>query len=314
MSVAVSPGLKGSTIHRSRRRTWRSALEGYLCISPWLFGFFTLTLGPFLASLFMSFTDWPILASPRWVGLANFQRLLLVDKNFGTSMYNTAYYTFFSVPLGLVLAFFTALLLNQNVRGMPLYRTLFYVPSVTSGVATAILWSALFDARFGLINSALSAIGIRGPIWFGSRLWSKPALIFMSLWYVGGAVVIFLAGLQGISQHLYEAAEVDGADSRAKLRHITIPMMTPTIFFNLVMGIIGSFQVFTTAFVMTNGGPANSTLFIVLYLYRNAFTYFQMGYASAMAWMLFLVVLVFTGMQLAVSRRWVYYEEPAGGA
>jgi len=303
-----------ATTGRPRRRNWRSALEGYACISPWLFGFFTLTLGPFLASFYMSFTEWPLLASPRWIGLYNYQRLLFIDKKFGISMFNTTYYTVFSVPLGLVLAFFLAILLNQKVHGMPLFRTLFYVPSVTSGVATAILWAALFDARFGLINSALAAIGIKGPIWFGSRIWSKPALIFMSLWYVGGEVVIFLAGLQGIAQHLYEAAEVDGAGSWARLRHITVPMMTPTIFFNLVMGILGSFQVFTNAFVMTNGGPADSTLFVMLYLYRNAFSYFQMGYASAMAWIFFLVLLVFTGVQLATSRRWVYYEEPAGGA
>ena len=299
---------------KPRRHSLRSILEGYACISPWLFGFLTLTLGPFIASFAMSFTKWPILASPTFIGLHNYERLLFIDKRFGISLYNTAYYTFFSVPLGLVLAFFIAILLNQKVRGMPLYRTLFYVPSVTSGVATAILWAGLFDARFGLINLALSAIGIKGPLWFGSRMWAKPALIFMSLWYVGGAVVVFLAGLQGIPQHLYEAAEVDGAGAWARLRHVTVPMMTPTVFFNLVMGIIGSFQVFTTAYVMTNGGPADSTLFVILYLYRNAFTYFQMGYASAMAWIFFFVVLIFTAIQLATSRRWVYYEEPTGKA
>lgn len=301
-------------MRRQRRYDLRAALEGYLCISPWLIGFFALTLGPFVASLLMSLTDWPILSSPTFVGLNNYRRLLLVDSRFGVSMYNTAFYTLFSVPLGLMLAFLIALLLNQEVRGMPLYRTLFYVPSITSGVATAILWAALFDGRFGLINTALGAIGIDGPLWFGSRTWAKPALIIMSMWYVGGQVVIFLAGLQGVPQHLYEAVQVDGGGSWARLRHVTLPMMTPTILFNLVMGIIGSFQVFTNAFVMTAGGPADATLFVMLYLYRNAFTYFQMGYASAMAWILFAVVLGFTAIQLGLSRRWVYYEEPLGRA
>jgi len=293
-------------------RRFRAAAEAYLLISPWLFGFLTLTLGPFIASLVMSFMKWRILTPPVFIGFANYERLFLRDARFGISLYNTAYYVLLSVPSGLVVAFFVAILLNQNVKGLPLFRTLFYVPSVTSGVATAILWLGLFDARYGLINTVLRFVGIEGPLWLGSRAWAKPALVIMSLWYVGGSVVIFLAGLQGIPQHLYEAAEVDGAGSWARLRHVTFPMMTPTIFFNLIMGIIGSFQVFTSSFVMTDGGPADATLFYVLYLYRNAFEYFRMGYASALAWVFFLIVLALTLVQLAGSRHWVYYEAPTG--
>ena len=228
------------------------------------------------------------------------------------ALYNTAYYVFLGVPSGLVLALALAILLNQQVKGLPFYRTVFYLPAVTSGVASAILWLGLFDARFGIINTLLRQVGIDGPRWLGSTTWSKPALVIMRLWYVGNSVVIFLAGLQGVPQHLYEAAEVDGGSFLAKTWHITVPMMTPTIFFNLVMGIIGSFQVFTSSYVMTGGGPANSTLFYVLYLYRNAFVYFQMGYASALAWLFFLVILAFTAVQLVGSRYWVYYEEPVG--
>jgi len=294
--------------HRSLARD----LEGYLYILPWLFGFLTLTLGPFIASFVMSFTKWQVLDTPVFIGLANYKRIFLDDPMPLKALYNTAYYVFLGVPGGLVLALALAVLLNQKVRGLPFYRTVFYLPAVTSGVASAILWVGLFDVRYGIINLLLRQVGIEGPRWLGSTAWSKPALVIMRLWYVGNSVVIFLAGLQGVPQHLYEAAEVDGGGFLAKTRHITIPMMTPTIFFNLVMGIIGSFQVFTSSYVMTNGGPAHSTLFYVLYLYRNAFQYFQMGYASALAWLFFLIILVFTGVQLLASRYWVYYEEPVG--
>ncbi|MGQ9556227.1 MAG: carbohydrate ABC transporter permease, partial [Anaerolineae bacterium] len=283
-----------------------------LYIFPWLFGFFTLTLGPFVASFVLSFTKWEVLSPPVFNGLANYKRIFLDDPLPLKALYNTAYYVFLGVPSGLVLALALAILLNQRVIGLPFYRTVFYLPAVTSGVASAILWLGLFDARFGIINTLLRQVGIDGPRWLGSTTWSKPALVIMRLWYVGNSVVIFLAGLQGVPQHLYEAAEVDGGSFLAKTWHITVPMMTPTIFFNLVMGIIGSFQVFTSSYVMTGGGPANSTLFYVLYLYRNAFVYFQMGYASALAWLFFLVILAFTAVQLVGSRYWVYYEEPVG--
>lgn len=305
MAAATQPFFRR---HKSLARD----IEGYLYISPWLFGFFTLTLGPFVTSFLMSFTKWEVLSPPVFTGLANYQRIFLHDPLPMKALYNTAYYVVLGVPSGLVLALALAILLNQNVKGLPFFRTVFYLPSVTSGVASAILWLGLFDARFGIINILLRQVGIEGPRWLGSTAWSKPALVIMRLWYVGNSVVIFLAGLQGVPQHLYEAAEVDGGGFLAKTWHITVPMMTPTIFFNLVMGIIGSFQVFTSSYVMTGGGPANSTLFYVLYLYRNAFVYFQMGYASALAWLFFLVILVFTGIQLLASRYWVYYEEPVG--
>jgi multiple sugar transport system permease protein len=296
----------------TRHKALARDLEGYAYISPWLFGFAVLTLGPFVASLVISFTKWQVLDTPVFIGLANYKRMLLDDPLPAKALWNTVYYVALGVPSGLVLALALAVLLNQKVRGLPFFRTVFYLPSVTSGVASAVLWIGLFDARYGIINLLLRQVGIQGPMWLGSTLWSKPALVMMRLWYVGNSVVIFLAGLQGVPQHLYEAAEVDGGGFVAKTRHITLPMMTPTIFFNLVMGIIGSFQVFTSSYVMTGGGPANSTLFYVLYLYRNAFQYFQMGYASALAWLFFLIILAFTGVQLAGSRYWVYYEEPVG--
>jgi multiple sugar transport system permease protein len=289
----------------------RRLIGGYLFIAPWLIGFFVFTLGPFIASLFYSFTRYELLTPPEFRGLQNYNLLFRQDPRFWVSLTNTAYYSFFSVPIRMVLAFFVAMLLNQKVNGMALYRTLFYLPSVTAGVATAILWVWIFDANYGILNIGLRAIGIEGPMWLGSRVWAKPALIIMSLWNIGGTMVIYLAGLQGVPQQLYDAAAVDGAGWWRKTRHVTVPMMTPTIFFTLVMGIIGSFQVFASALVMTNGGPADATLFYVLYLYRNAFQYFRMGYASALAWVLFIIILILTLIQLWLSNRWVYYEMEA---
>ena len=292
----------------ARKRQIRGLIEGYLFISPWLIGFFVFSLGPFIASLFLSFTRYELLSPPEFVGLGNYNRLFRRDPRFLVSLINTAYYSFFSIPFGRVLAFFVAILLNQKVRGMPLYRTLFYLPSVTAGVATSILWMWIFDPYYGILNLGLRVIGIEGPMWLGSREWAKPALIIMAWWGIGNTMVIYLAGLQGVPQHLYDAAEVDGADWWRKTLHVTIPMMTPTMFFTLIMGVIGSFQVFTSALVMTDGGPADATLFYVLYLYRNAFQYFRMGYASALAWVLFIIILVLSLIQLKLSSRWVYYE------
>lgn len=291
----------------SRKKQVRSLIQGYLFISPWLIGFLLLTLGPFLASLVMSFTRWPLLKTPEFIGLQNYSRLFVQDQRFTVSLYNTTYYTVLSVPARLILAFFVALLLNQDVRGMPFFRTCFYLPSITAGVATAILWIWIFNPYHGILNLALGMIGIQGPNWLGSRQWAKPALITMSLWNIGGQMIIFLAGLQGIPQALYDAAEVDGAELWQKTRHVTIPMMTPTILFNLVMGMIGSFQVFTQALIMTDGGPADATLFYMLHLYRNAFEYFRMGYASALAWVFFVIVFCLTVLQMHLSKRWVYY-------
>ena len=208
----------------------------------------------------------------------------------------------------MAVALFLAVLLNQKVRGLALFRTIFYLPSVTSGVAVSLLWMWLLDPNGGLVNTLLSYLGIRGPLWLQSPVWSKPALILMSLWGTGGTMVIYLAGLQGIPEQLYEAASIDGANSWARFRHITIPMLSPTIFFTLIIGVINSFQAFTQAYVMTSGGPVNSTLFYVYYIYRRGFQYLHMGYACALAWILFVILLFFTAMQFKLSSQWVFYE------
>jgi multiple sugar transport system permease protein len=283
-------------------------IEGWFFISPWLLGFLLFGVVPFFASLYLSFTKYELLGMPQWIGLRNYERLFFKDPRFWISLKVTLYYSVLAVPSGLVIAFVLALFLNAPIRARAFFRTMFYLPSVTAGVATAYLWAYLLNPKNGLVNTLLGLIGIEGPGWFFSRQWAIPALVLMSWWGVGGTVVIYLAGLQAVPQHLYEAAEIDGAGALAKLWHVTIPMMSPTIFFTMVMGVIGSFQMFTTAYVVTNGGPADATLFYILYLFRHAFQNFNMGYASALAWVLFVIVLVITLAQLKLSGRWVYYE------
>jgi multiple sugar transport system permease protein len=305
---------------RKRRQQWKDDLQGYLFISPWLIGFILLAAGPIILSIFMSFTRWSLLSPPQWIGLENYSRLFTEDPLVYKSLWNTAYYVFFSVPLGVILSLALALLLNQNVRGQSIFRTLFFLPSVTNLVAVSILWMWIFNPEFGLLNRFLELVGIQGPLWLQSETWSKPALILMSLWGIGGGMIINLAALQNIPGELYEAADLDGARPVRKFWHITLPMISPALFFNVIMNIIGSFQVFTQAFVMTassgqgqEGGPNNSTLFFVLYLYKKAFQQFKMGYASALAWVLFVIILAFTLIQFYLSKRWVYYESARGG-
>lgn len=302
-----------------KKPTLSANMQGYLFISPWLFGFLLFAAGPILFSLVMSFTKWSLLSPPQWIGLANYSEVLFEDPLVYTSLWNTAYYVLFSVPLGVGLSLALAILLNQKLRGMRTFRTIYFLPSVTNLVAVSILWMWIFNPEFGLLNRALEFIGVEGPLWMQSDVWSKPALILMSLWGIGGGMIINLAALQGIPQELYEAADIDGARKWRKTFHITLPLISPAIFFNLVMNIIGSFQVFTQAFVMTassaqgsEGGPNNSTLFFVLYLYKKAFQQFKMGYASALAWILFIIILIFTLVQFALSKRWVYYESGEG--
>lgn len=304
-SPMIAPRLERRT--RFSRLKLKRNVTGWLFISPWVIGFVVFTLGPFLASLWLSFTKWELIGPAQWVGIYNFQTLFVEDFRFAKTLFNSAYYTIFHVPLTLVLAFFIAILLNEQVKGRALLRTAFYLPSVSAGVGTMLLWVWLLNSD-GLINYMLNLIGIEGPNWLGSTTWAMPALIMMSLWGLGSTMIIYLAGLQGIPQHLYGAVEIDGGGAWAKLRHVTLPQMTPSIFFTLIIGIIGSLQVFSTAYVMTEGGPADSTLFYLLYLYFQAFRYFRMGYASAMAWMLFLLILVLTIVQLWLAKRWVYYE------
>lgn len=294
---------------RSLRR--REAWFGYLFAAPWLLGFFGLTLGPMLASLVLSFSDYTLVAPPHAVGLTNYDQLFRHDALFWTSIGNTLYYTVFTVPLSLVVALFLALLLNQPVRGVRVFRTIFYLPAVTSSVAVVLLWGWLLNPNVGLVNRGLNALGLPGPGWFSSETWSKPGLILLALWSVGQGMVVYLAGLQAVPQTFYEAAAIDGAGPVRRFWHITLPGISPTIFFNMILSIIASFQVFTPAFVLTQGGPLNSTLFYVLYMFQQGFQYLHMGYATAMAWVLLAIVLLITLVQFAFSGRWVYYEGEA---
>lgn len=287
----------------------REAISFYLFILPWTIGFLVFILGPIVASFVLSFTQYDIINSPRFVGLDNFGELV-TDELFWHSLYNTLYIVVIAVPLGMIVSFAVALLLNQNVRYMAAYRTAYFMPSIVPAVASAALWLYLLQPQWGLINGALEFVGIPGPGWLASEIWSKPAIIMLMVWASGGTMIIYLAGLQDIPDSLYEAAEIDGANWGQKFRHVTLPLMTPTIFFTLVLGIIGTFQIFDVIFVLTDGmgGPLNSTLVYLIYLYRNGFNFFRMGYASAMAWILFMIILAITIVQFKTASRWVYYE------
>lgn len=305
-TVPPSPG-PAAARHSSSRRALQRNLEGWLFASPWIIGFFLWTLGPMLASLVIAFTKWDLITAPTYIGLDNF-RTLANDSLTWQSLKVTLVYAITSVPLHIVFGMVLALMLNTHIRGQRFYRTAFYLPSVLSGVAVALLWRWLFSTEFGLFNVLLSYAGITGPSWLGDPKWALPSLVLMSLWGVGAGTIIYLAGLQGIPTDLYEAAEVDGANGWRQFWSITVPMMTPVLFFQLVTGIIFALQVFTQAFIMTSGGPNNATLFYLLYLYRNAFEYFRMGYASALAWVLFVFILVLTLILYRSSGYWVYYE------
>ncbi|MBN1402095.1 MAG: sugar ABC transporter permease [Anaerolineae bacterium] len=300
--------LKGGLAARLRlSRRGREEIGGYLFILPWIIGFLAFTVGPMVYSLYLGFVDTDILTHTDWVGLENY-KAILTDKLWRKSLVNTAYYTFVMVPLSTSCSLLLAVILNQDVKLLSLWRTIYYLPSVVSGVAVALLWIWILNRDFGVVNGALALFGISGPAWLQSQEWAMPALILMSLWGLGGSMIIFLAALQGVPESLYDAAEIDGAGSLRCFWHITLPMITPTIFFSLVMGIINSFQVFTSAYIMTRGGPNNATLTQVLYLYRKAFEQFHFGYGSAVAWLLFAIILAFTLMVVRSSAFWVYYE------
>jgi multiple sugar transport system permease protein len=286
----------------------REEIAGYLFILPWLIGFLVFTAGAMIYSLYLSFFKVDFLSEFTFIGLKNYTQMLFEDELWPKAMGNTAYFAFISVPLMTTVALLIAMLLNQKVIGLSIFRTIYYLPSVVQGVAVAILWIWLFHPEYGPINGVLEFFGIPGPAWLTTEEWAMPAIIIMALWGVGGSMVIFLAGLQGISQSLYDAAEIDGAGPLSCFWHITIPMMTPTIFFSLILGLIGSFQMFTQAYVMTRGGPNNATLTYVMYIYNKGFNQFYFGYASALAWVLFLIILVFTLLILKSSTVWVYYE------
>ena len=265
------------------------------------------TAGPFFSSVYLSFNTYDLVAPPRWVGAANYATLLHKDPLFWTSLGVTFRYAAVSVPLGIVVGVVLALLLNTKVRGQPVFRTIFYLPSIVPSVANAVVFSWILNPEIGLVNGILRGLGIEGPAWLNDPTWALWSLVFMSLWGVGGSMVIYLAGLQDIPVHLYEAATVDGASAFQRMRNITLPLLTPVIFFNLIMGIIGSFQYFTEAFIMTKGGPDGATSFYALYLFQRAWQYLDMGYACAMAWIVFVIVMVLTGLVFRSQRRWVQF-------
>lgn len=303
---------------RERQHT----LNGLLFCLPAIVGLIGLTLYPLVASIYYSFCSYSALRPPKWVGLGNYQIIWRDLTHRGLlfeAIYNTAYYALFAVPLGIATAFSLALLLNQKVKGLAFFRTLFYVPSVVPVVASSVLWLWLLNPQHGLVNiliersglqSLLASLGMKMPIgWLADPVWSKPALIVMSMWGVGNATVIFLAGLQGVPAELYEAAELDGATAWQRTRHVTVPLVSPQILFMLIMGVIGATQYFTQAWVMSSGtgGPANSTMLYPMYLFQNAFQFFKMGYACAMAWLLFVAVVVMTTILFKSTAKFVYY-------
>ena len=312
MAAATSLGTR-TISHRSL--AVREAIWFYVFISPWLLGFVLFTAGPIVASGALSFThndpvNWP----PKWVGVANYQ-LMWVDPLFWKSLQVTIYYTFIAVPASVAFATFIALLLNEKLPLVSVWRTVYYLPAIMAGVPVAVMWWLLFNSSFGLINGTLySLTGIVGPRWLSDPPWVMPAFILMSLWAFGGPMLIYLAAIQGVPTHLYESAQLDGANVFQQIWNITIPSITPVIFFNGVMAVIASFQVFTNAFVITQGGPNYASYFFILHIYNNAFTYIaNMGYADALSWVLFTIMLVFTYLAFRSSHAWVHYETEVAG-
>ncbi len=285
----------------------REAIECYLFILPAILGLLIFYIGPMIASFILSLTDYDLLTPPEFIGLDNY-REMAGDPLFWQSLKVTSIYSVVSVPLVLAVGLFLAVLLNQKVRGSTFFRSVFYLPTVISGVAVALLWRWIFNDEYGILNLLLDKVGIRGPGWLIDERWALIALIMTSVWTAGGTMLIFLAGLQGIPAELYEAAELDGATRWKRFWTITFPLLSNVTFFNLVLGVIGALQVFTEAFVLTAGGPNNSTLLLPVYLYRNAFQYLEMGYASAIAWVMFLIVFVLTLIVFRSAPLWVHYQ------
>jgi multiple sugar transport system permease protein len=285
----------------------REAITFYICISPWLIGFLVFIAYPILRSLYLSFTHYQIGGQPIFTGLNNFSRLTQ-DTNFWQSLKVTVLYVLGSVPGSTIIAIGVAMLLAQKIRFVSVWRTIYFLPSVVSAVAVAVLWGYVFNPEYGLLNTLLAYVGIKGPGWISSEAWALPSMIFMSWWTIGGQVVIYLAGLKNIPKELYEVAAIDGAGSWARFWNITIPMLSPTILFNVVLGFIGAFQVFEGPFVLTEGGPNKATLTYMLNLYKEAFQLGSLGFASTLAWVLFLIIMLLTALIIRSSALWVYYE------
>jgi multiple sugar transport system permease protein len=293
-----------------RRKMSEESRAGWLAISPWIVGFLIFTLGPVIASLYFSFTKYDVISSPRWVGLANYRRLFTKDELFPKALWNTFVYTILYVPLHTILALLIATLLNEARQAKGIYRTVFYLPSITPAVATAYLWITLLNPNDGLVNRTLRFLHLPAPAWTVDPNWTKMTVVISQLWVLGGAMIIFLAALNGVPQTLYEAATLDGAGVLRRFWNVTVPMISGVIFFVATVALINAFQVFTQSYVMfdENGGPEHSALFAVMYLFQRAFAYFQMGYAAAIAWVLFVIIVTFTVLQFGISKRFVYYE------
>jgi len=288
----------------------KEAFFGYLFISPWIIGFIIFTVGPMLASFYYSFTDYNLASAPKWVGIDNYVHLLTKDPLFWKSLQVTLYYAVLSLPLGLALSFIIAILLNQKIPFVNVWRTIYFLPSVISGVGVTLLWVRIFNPRVGILTPLLASVGIKAPNFLQDSNWIIPALVMMGLWGIGGGMIIYLAGLQGVPTDLYDSAKVDGANIFQRFRFVTLPMTTPVIFYNLVMDLISTFQYLTTVYVATGGtgGPNRASLFYNLYLYQNAFKFNEMGYAATMAWVLFVIVVSLTLLVFRSSTSWVYYE------
>ncbi len=290
-------------------------MTGYLFISPWIIGFLIFTMGPFLASLVFSFTEWDLIGQPKFIGVDNYVALGN-DPLFWQALKVTGFYSLGRVPLGIIIGLAAALLLNQKVRFVGIWRVIYYMPVVLPPVAVSMLWMWIYNPDYGILNGVLWALfGVHGPAWLQDEHWVLPSLMMMAVWgMLGRNMIIYLSGLKSIAPEMYEAADIDGANPWHKFIQITVPMMTPIIFFNLIMGLMDSFKLFTQAYVMTQGGPRYASLFYVYYLYQHAFQRFHMGYASAMAWVFFLILLIFTAIIFRSSKLWVYYESTVGKA
>lgn len=305
------PSRGGVAVPSAWSRFWQQNGAGYLFLTPWLIGFFFLTIGPALIALYLSFTDFNLLQAPNWVGQANYARIFTADPKFVQSMKVTMFFVVFSVPLKLAFALAVAMMLNRGIKGLPIYRAIFYLPSLLgASVAIAVLWRELF-AGDGLVNHALAIFGIQGPSWISNPRYSLWTLVVLSIWQFGSPMVIFLAGLRQIPTDMYEAASLDGASKWRQFYKITLPLLTPVIFFNAVIQTIEAFKSFTPAFIISGGtgNPVNSTLFYTLYLYQEAFAHFRMGYAAALAWILLAIIAVFTGISFLSSKYWVHYDD-----
>ncbi len=304
VSLRLFSRLATLRLHRSTRETaW-----GYVFVLPWIIGFVVFSAGPILAVFYFSFTRYNIFKDPVWIGLDNYVKLFTDDPLFWQSLYNTVYFVALAVPGKILLSLLLAVLLNAKIRLRKLYRTLFYLPMIVPAVSSALIFAWILDGNHGIVKHLLGMAGLPSPMWFASEDWSKLGIVILAMWHIGGDMVIFLAGLQGIPAHLYEAAEIDGANWLHKVRNVTLPMLSSTVFFVLINEMINNFQVFSFAYIMTRGGPLNSTLFYVLYLYRAAFGNFEMGYASALASVLFVIILAVSALVFRTARSWVYYE------